>query len=393
MHGFKKLIAVAGLATGLLSANASFAEPIKVGVLYAYSGPFAAAGMQVETALRVFQENHGTSAGGREVEFILRDTTGPAPDVAVRLATELVTRDKVDILTGLDFSPNAMAVAGVSNRAGVPAISMNASTLAFTEQAKFGARTSFTLPQQVVPLANWARGKGMDNVYTIVADFAPGHEAEEYFTEAFTEGGGTITGAIRVPLANPDFAPFMQRIREAKPQAVFVFMPAGGGDLPTLFFRAFVESGLAADGVQVLGTGDTDESSIDTVGDAAIGAITAFHYSSSHDTPKNHAFVQRFEELTDGKLRASFAAAQAYDTFGAIYEAIDAQGGDVTGEGTLAALRGHSFDGLRGTFAIDETGEVVQSIYIREVRRVGGRLENVEIEEIPMISGAGVSLQ
>jgi ABC-type branched-chain amino acid transport systems, periplasmic component len=392
MSGIRKLIGTASLAAGLAWGGLAAADPIKIGLLYAFSGPFAAAGMQVETALQLFLEDRGNTVAGQEVEFILRDTTGPAPDVAVRLATELITRDRVDIVTGLDFSPNAMAVASVSNRAGIPAISMNASTLAFIAQAQYGARTAFTLPQQVVPLATWSLGNDISRVYSLVADFAPGLEAESAFGETFTAGGGEIIGSVRVPIANPDFAPYMQRIREAGPDAVFVFLPAGGGDLPTLFFRAFAESGLAADGVRIIGTGETDESTIDTLGDAAVGAITAFHYSSSHDSPENLDFVRRFEAATGGRLRATFAAAQAYDTFGAIYDAIEAQNGEVTPEGTLAQLRGHSFNGLRGQFSISDAGEIVQTIYIREVQRVDGRLENIEFDAIENVTGSGAVL-
>lgn len=386
---FRRILAAAGLASALLTGAAQAADPIKIGVLYAFSGPNAAAGKQIETALKVFQQEHGTTAGGREVQFILRDTTGPAPDVATRLATELITRDKVDLITGIDFTPNAMAVAALSNRAKIPVISMNASGLAFLKEAKYGARFSFTLPQQSVPMATWAAANGVKTVYTLVADFGPGLEAEKAFTEEFKAKGGEIAGSVRVPLSNPDFAPYMQRIREAKPDAVFVFLPSGGGDLPTLFFRGFHDAGLAGDGIRILGTGETDELTLDSIGDIALGVITAQHYSAAHDSPENKAFVAAFEKEAGGKLRPSFAAAAAYDTMGALYAAFDQLGGKITADGLLDAIRGKSYQGLRGPFSIGKDGEITQSMYIREVRRVNGELENIEFEEIPNVPGAG----
>ena len=389
MSRFTRRMIAAGLAIMLATGVASAADPVRIGVLFAFSGPFTSAGKQVETAIRLFQEDRGTSVAGRQVEFILRDTTGPAPDVAVRLATELITRDHVDILSGLDFTPNAMAVAGVSNRAGTPAVSMNASGLAFLKVAKLGVRLSFTLPQQVVPLADWAAKNGISRVYSIVAGFAPGIEAEEAFTKAFKDHGGTMVGAVRVPLSNPDFSPYLQRVRDAHPDAVFVFLPAGGGDLPAAFFRAFAEAGLAKMGIKVIGTGATDESTMDAIGDSALGVVTAFHYSSAHDSPANLNFVRRFEAATGGQLRPTFTAAQAYDTLTAIYRAIEAQNGRVTAQGTIEALRGMTFEGLRGSVSIDQTGEIVQTIYIREVRKVDGRLQNIEFDSYPAIGGLG----
>jgi len=377
---------VAVLASVLLhSAAAAEQAPLRIGLVYCFSGPFALAGAQVDAAINLFMKRHGNVVAGRKVEIVRRDTTGPAPDVARRLAGELVTREKVDILTGIDFTPNAVAIAAVSTEARIPVFSMNAGSSVFLPKAPYGARFSFSVPQLAVPLATWAASNGIKSVYSLVADYSPGLDGEKAFQGEFKRAGGQIVGSVRVPLNNPDFGSYLQRIKEAKPDAVFVFLPSGGGDLPVLCLKAFNEAGLAASGIKIIGTGETDEVSIDALGDAALGMVTASHYSAAHDSELNKAFVRDFEASTGGKQRVSFAAVAAYDTMAAIYKLAEAQGGRLDAEKTVELVKGFKLDSPRGPIEIDGSRDIVQTIYIRRVERRNGRLENIEFSSIPNV--------
>jgi branched-chain amino acid transport system substrate-binding protein len=380
---FAMTIAAASML--LHSAAAAQQPPLRIGLVYSFSGPFALAGAQVDAAINLFMKRHGDVVAGRKVEIVRRDTTGPAPDVARRLAGELVTREKVDILTGIDFTPNAVAIAAVSTEAKIPVFSMNAGSSVFLPKAPYGARFSFSVPQQAVPLASWAACNGIKSVYSLVADYSPGLDGEKAFQGEFKRAGGQIVGSVRVPLNNPDFGSYLQRIKEARPDAVFVFLPSGGGDLPVLFLKAFNEAGLAASGIKIIGTGETDEVSIDALGDAALGMVTASHYSAAHDSELNKAFVRDFEALTGGKQRVSFAAVAAYDTMAAIYKLVEAQGGRLDAEKTAELVKGLKLDSPRGPIEIDGSRDIVQTIYIRRVERRNGRLENIEFSSVPNV--------
>jgi branched-chain amino acid transport system substrate-binding protein len=382
-----KSSALAAVLASVLLHSAAVAQqaPLRIGLIYCFSGPFAVAGAQVDAAINLFMKRHGDVVAGRKVEIVRRDTTGPAPDVARRLAGELVTREKVDILTGIDFTPNAVALAAVSTEAKIPVFSMNAGSSVFLPKAPYGARFSFSVPQLAVPLASWAASNGIKSVYSLVADYSPGLDGEKAFQGEFKRAGGQIVGSVRVPLNNPDFGSYLQRIKEAKPDAVFVFLPSGGGDLPVLFLKAFNEAGLAASGIKIIGTGETDEVSIDALGDAALGVVTASHYSAAHDSELNKAFVRDFEASTGGKQRVSFAAVAAYDTMAAIYKLAEAQGGRLDAEKTVELVKGFKLDSPRGPIEIDGSRDIVQTIYIRRVERRNGRLENIEFSSIPNV--------
>jgi len=382
-----KTLAITIISASVLLHSAAVAQqaPLRIGLVYCFSGPFAVAGAQVDTAINLFMKRHGDVVAGRKVEIVRRDTTGPAPDVARRLAGELVTREKVDVLTGIDFTPNAVAIAAVSTEAKIPVFSMNAGSSVFLPKAPYGARFSFSVPQLAVPLATWAASNGIKSVYSLVADYSPGLDGEKAFQGEFKRAGGQIVGSVRVPLNNPDFGSYLQRIKQAKPDAVFVFLPSGGGDLPVLFLKAFNEAGLAASGIQIIGTGETDEVSIDALGDAALGMVTASHYSAAHDSELNKAFVRDFEASTGGKQRVSFAAVAAYDTMAAIYKLAEAQGGRLDAEKTVELVKGFKLDSPRGPIEIDGSRDIVQTIYIRRVERRDGRLENIEFSSIPNV--------
>ncbi len=383
---FKRLLAVP-VAACLLAGTAE-ADTIRVGVIAPFSGPFAIYGTQFQQAIEVYQAQHGTSAGEHEIEFVYRDNGGPNPDRTRALAQELLIRDQVDYLGGLVFTPNALAVAELATQSETPTVIFNAATSIITEQSEYFLRTSFTLWQVTVPMANWALANGITTAVTTVADYGPGIDAENAFRAAFEAGGGTVLDSIRTPMSTTDFAPFMQRIRDQSPQAVFGFLPAGP---PTFAYaRAFAENGLAEAGISFLGTGETDETNLEALGDSALGLHTAYHYSGAHDSAMNHEFVSRLAEMFPGAI-ANFASVGAYDGAALIYHMVAAAGGD--GPAAIEAARGHAWESPRGPVSIDPvTRHVTQNVYIRVVDRdADGRLINREFETIDAVPDLGLS--
>lgn len=370
------------------AAPAAAVEPIKIGVLAGFSGPFADYGKNIEHGMRAYLKQHGDSYGGRKVELVLRDTTGPAPDVAKRLAQELITRDKVDFLAGFDFTPNAMAVAPLATEAKKPMIVMNAASSVVTTKSPYIARFSFTLPQVTAPLAGWAAKNGIKKVYSLVADYAPGIDAETAFKKAFGAAGGEVVDAVRVPLKNPDYAPFLQRVKDAKPEAVFIFLPAGEPGIA--FMKAFAERGLAKAGIKLIATGDlTDDSVLAAMGDPTLGVITTHHYSAAHDSPEAKAFAKVFGEVSGGK-RPNFMAVGGYDGMAAMAEVMKQLNGAVDGDKAMGILKGMKLASPRGPIQIDpETRDIVQTVYVRNVQKVGSELFNVETENFEAVKDPG----
>jgi branched-chain amino acid transport system substrate-binding protein len=376
------LRSAAAIAVMGLSAAAAHAEDtIKVGLIAAFSGPFADYGKMMEAGIKTYMKEHGDKVGGKRVELIIRDTTGPSPEIAKRLAQELVTRDKVDFLAGFGLTPEALAVAPVAEQSKTPMIVMNAATSVVTAKSSYIARVSMTLPQVSFPMADWAIKNNIRKVVTIVADYGPGIDAEGAFKNTFVKGGGQIVESIRSPLRNPEFAPFVQRIKDAKPEAVFVFVPAGEQGIA--FMKSYRERGLAEAGIKVIATGDlTDDHVLAAMGDATLGVITSFHYSAAHDSPENKAFIKRFAEANPGAGRPNFMAVAAYDGIGAIYEVAKKLNGKIEGDKAMAILKGMKINSPRGPIMIDaETRDVVQTVYIRKVEKVNGEPYNVEFDK------------
>jgi branched-chain amino acid transport system substrate-binding protein len=375
------------LAAGtVLLAAASHAQAqgvIKLGLIAEFSGPFAQYGQQIYGGMKAYMKEHGDTVDGKKIEIIQKDTGGPAPDVAKRLAQELVTRDKVDFLVGFGLTPNALAVAPIATEAKVPMIVMNAATSIITTKSPYIARVSMTLPQITQPIAVWAAKNGIKKVYTIVADYGPGIDAEGAFTSAFKAGGGEIVGSVRTPLQNPEYAPFIQRVKDAKPDAIFLFLPAGEQGIA--FMKGYKERGLADAGIRLIATGDiTDDGVLEAMGDPTLGLITSFHYSAAHDSPENRAFIKAYAEVNGTKLRPNFMAVGGYDGMAAIYEALKKTGGSTDGEKVMAALKGLKIASPRGAIVIDpETRNPVQTVYIRKVEKTSGGLYNVEFERFP----------
>jgi branched-chain amino acid transport system substrate-binding protein len=384
---------VAGLVAlaGSFSAPAAAEETIKVGVLVEMSGPFAPYGRQITNGMKAYMKANGGTVAGKKVELLIKDTTGPAPDVAKRLAQELVTRDKVQLLAGFGLTPNAMAVAPLATEAKVPMIVMNAATSAITTKSPNIVRVSFTLPQVAAPMAEWAASNKIKKVYTLVTDYAPGLDAETAFKKVFIAKGGEVVGTLRVPLKNPEFAPFIQRIKDARPEAVFIFTPAG--ETAVAFMKAFSDRGLDKAGIKLFATGDvTDDDVIGAMGDAALGVITTHHYSAAHRSPENDAFKKAYADVAGPNARPNFMAVGGWDGMHLIYEAARKTGGQLAADQVVAAAKGMAIQSPRGSILIDPaTRDVVQDVYVRKVQKVDGKYFNVEFDKLAKVKDPGKS--
>ena len=367
----------------LAAAGAVHAQtPIKIGVIVPLSGPQAEYGAQITGGIKVYMKEAGDVVAGRKIELVIRDSgSPPSPDVAKRLATELVTREKVELLAGFGFTPDALSAAPIATEAKVPMVVMNAATSVITTRSPYIVRISMTLPQVTAPVAQWALKNGIKRVFSLVSDYGPGIDAEGQFKKTFTAGGGEIIGDARVPLSNPDFSPFTQRIKDTKPDAVFLFLPSG--EQPTAFFKSYVERGLAQAGIKLIGTGDaTDDTVLNTMGDSAIGLITTHQYSAAHDSAKNKAYVKSYADVNGNAMRPNFMSVAGYDGMAVIYEMIKKGGGKIDGLKSVDAVKGLKLDSPRGPIMIDpDTRDIVQTVYVRRVQKVGKELYNIEFDK------------
>jgi branched-chain amino acid transport system substrate-binding protein len=365
-----------------LSSAAAAQDTVKVGLILPMTGQQASTGKQIDAAVKLYVAEKGNMVAGKKIEVILKDDTG-VPDVAKRLAQELVVNDKVSFLAGFGLTPIALAIAPIATQAKVPEIVMAAGTSSITEASPFIARTSFTLAQSSVPMADWAIKNGIKKVVTLVTDFGPGIDAEKSFSEKFKADGGAIAESLRVPLRNPDFSPFLQKAADAKPDALFVFVPSGAG---AQFVKQFVERGLDKSGIKLIATGDvTDDDLLNGMGDVVIGVISTHNYSANHNSPMNKAYVVAFRKANGG-LRPNFMSVGGYDGMHLIYEALKKTGGSTDGEKLIAAMKGMAWESPRGPISIDpETRDTIQNIYVRKVEKVDGELYNVEFATIPNV--------
>jgi branched-chain amino acid transport system substrate-binding protein len=371
-----------------LSFAAFAAEPLKIGMVLPMSGPFAAYGKQIEHGVRLYLQEAGGNLAGRKAELIIKDDTGVAPEISKRAAQELVVKERVDLLAGFGLTPSALASAAVATEAKKPMIVMNAASSVITTKSNYILRVSHTLPQATAPIANWAAKNGIKKVYTLVADYGPGIDAETQFKKTFTAAGGEVVGEVRVPVKNPDFAPFLQRIKDAKPEAVFLFVPPG--EQTVAFTKGFAERGLAKAGIRIIATGDlTDEDILDAVGDNALGIVNSMHYSEAHNSPENKSYVQAYYKAYP-KDRPNFMSVAGYDGMQLIAKTLQKTGGDANGEKFMAAAKGMSWTSPRGQIIIDpDTRDIVQTMYIRKVEKVDGKLQNVEFDKVPNIKDPG----
>ncbi|HSN20430.1 MAG TPA: ABC transporter substrate-binding protein [Usitatibacter sp.] len=370
-------------AAAFLALPAFAQDPVKVGVVAPFSGVAADFGRQMQAGMEAYFKLHGDTVAGRRIELLIRDTGGPNPEVAKRLAQELVTRDKVDFLAGFGFTPEALAVAPVATEAKKPMVIMNAATSIITEKSPYIVRFSMTLPQVSAPMATWAAKNGIKKVYTLVTDYGPGIDAEKQFKATFEAAGGKVVDSVRTPLRNPEFAPYVQRIKDAKPDAVFIFVPSG--EQSVAFMKAFEERGLKEAGIRLIATGDlTDDDVLQSMGEPVLGVISSHHYSAAHDSPENKAFVKAFHEVAKGLQRPNFMAVGGYDGMAAIADVVKKLGNRIDPDKAMEILRNEKMTSPRGPIHIDPaTRDIVQTVYIRRVEKVGGQYYNVEFDRFP----------
>lgn len=372
------------LAAALLSALPLAAQaqtPFRIGVLAPMTGPFQSTGVAIDNAVKLYIKQHGDTVAGRKIEILLRDDAG-VPDNTKRLATELVLRDHADAFFGFGLTPLAFATAPVATQAKIPMIVTVAATSVIVDRSPFIVRPAQVVPQTASTAANWALKNGIKKVVSVVSDYGPGYDAEKWFNDTFTAGGGTVIAALRVPLANPDFAPFLQRVKDAAPDAMFTFVPAGIGGI---FAKQFIERGMDKTGIRFIGTGDvTDDDNLNDMGDAMLGVITAGTYSAAHPSALNKAFVAGYKESTG--RRAGFIAAYAYDGMELLYRALQKTNGTADGAGLVEAMKGMSFESPRGMISIDAaTRDVITPVFMRRVEKIDGQLYNVEFETFPAV--------
>jgi branched-chain amino acid transport system substrate-binding protein len=376
-----------GLVLALGAPALQAQEVFKIGLILPMTGPSASTGKQIEAAARLFMAQNGDKVAGRKIELIVKDDGG-VPDATKRVAQELVVNDKVGVLSGFGLTPLALATAPIATQSKTPMVVMAAATSTITEASPFIVRTSFTLPQCAVAMGDWAPKNGIKRVVTLVSDYGPGIDAERFFKERMQLNSAQVVESLRVPLRNPDFAPFLQKVRDLKPDALFVFVPSGAG---AAVMKQFLERGMDKAGIKLIGTGDlTDDDQLNDMGDGALGVVTAHHYSAAHPSALNKKFVDAFKKANNG-LRPNFMAVGGYDGMRVIYEALkNTKGGQGGGEALLAAMKGQIFESPRGQIYIDaQTRDVVHNIYLRKVEKKDGQLYNVEFDVIKDMKDPG----
>lgn len=388
MAAAKASVALALAAATLGLALPAAAQTVKVGVILTYSGPQASLGDQIDKGLSLYVKEHEKDLPpGVKVELVKRDDTGPNPEVAKRLAQELITREHVNFLTGVVWSPNAGAIAPLTAEAKMPFVVSNAAFVALTRASPYIARVSFTLWQECLPLGNWAATKGgLKRVYIAVSDFAPGHEAADAFTKGFKDAGGQIVDEVKFPLRDPDFVPFMQRVKDAKPDAVFVFVPSG--KQATAVMKAYNDLNMKAGGVKIIGPQDiVPDEELPSMGQEPLGVISSGTYSNVGDRPANKAYVAAWKRAYGDQTPPGFMSVGGWDSMAAIFSVIKETKGKVDGDKAMKILAGwKNPDSPRGPIMIDpQTRDIVQNIYIRRVEKQGERLANVEFETIPQV--------
>jgi branched-chain amino acid transport system substrate-binding protein len=380
----KAISGLAGFALAILGAGSATAQDsVKVGLIMSYSGQFADTATQIDDGIKLYVKQHGDTVAGRKIELIRKDTGGIAPDIAKRLAQELVVRDHADIFAGFALTPNALAAADVSAEAKKFMVVMNAATAIITAKSPYIARTSSTTPQLNYTLGVWAAKNGIKKIYTMVSDYGPGIDAETWFQTGFKEGGGEIVGSVRFPVANPDFSAFIQRAKDENPDAIYIWIP--GGAQPAAVGKALAERGIDASKLKILGQDALGaESALKSMGDVALGIITVADYDYSHNSPMNHDFVKAYND--EFHRNPDFFSVGGYDGMNLIYESLKKTGGKADGDSLIAAAKGMSWESPRGPIGIDpETRDIVQTVYIRRVERANNELEDVEFDSVPTV--------
>jgi branched-chain amino acid transport system substrate-binding protein len=376
------LVACGVFLAASVAAPASHAQgSVKIGFIGTFSGQFADAATQMDNGIKLYMQKFGDTVAGRKIEILRRDSGGANPDVAKRLAQELVVRDGVDILVGFVLTPNALAVADISAQAKKPMVIMNAGTSIVTTKSDYSVRVSMTLPQLIEPFGAWAAKQGIKRAFTMVSDYAPGHDVEAAFHRSFKEAGGEIVGQLRMPIASPDFSAFVQRAKDANPESIFIFVPAGVQ--PAAIMKSMAERGVTPDKIKILGQGEiTDDTALKSAGDAALGVVTSYHYDHTHNSAVNRDFVKAYRALSGG-INPNLFAVGGYDGMHLVYEALKKTGGKTDGDAFMQAAKGLAWESPRGPISIDpDTRDVVQTVYFRRVEKSPDGLVNVEFDKI-----------
>ena len=391
MHPNRRRVLQGLAGTAALAAFPRYAlaqdNAVRIGLIQPMTGPFASTGKQIAAACKLYMERNGATVAGRKVELILKDDTGLAPETTKRIAQELVVQDKVTVLAGFGLTPLAFAAAPVATEAKTPMVVMAAGTQVIPQRSPFIVRTGFTLPQNTAPIATWAAKNKIKRVFMLVTDYAPGLDSEKTFQEKFKSLGGEIVESVRTPLRNPDYGPFLQRAKDSKADALFVFVPSGEG---LAVMKQFDERGLKQQGMKMIGPGDVvDDDLLESMGAPAAGVITSFHYSAAHESPENRAYVDAMMKANPG-MRPNFHSVGGWDGMHLIYETLKKTGGKTDGEAFVAAAKGMSWVSPRGPMMIDPaTRDVVQTVYLREVKMVNGKPWNIEFDKIENVGPGG----
>lgn len=382
MKAFKGALVGAAL---LASAATASAEVIKIGLIANFSGAFAVWGQQFKQSVEAFQKVNGNSVNGHEIQFVYRDNGGADPAKSRQLAEELILREKVKFLTGFDLTPNALAVAELITEAKVPTVIFNAATSIITRKSPYFVRTSMTIQQYVAPLPDWAfKEGGIKTVYSLVSDYAPGHDGEEIFVRRFEALGGKIVGKDRIPLNATDFAPYLERAAASGAQAIYLFLPAGSPSVA--FVREFAKRGLKEKGIKLLGGGETQEVYLPAIGDDAVGVITSAHYTETNSNPENVALRKTLVEMFGKDATPDMGTVGAWDGMRLIYDAIKEFGPKITADQFVNFAKGRKWNSPRGPIMIDPVErDIIQQVYIRRVEKVDGKLVNVDFYTSPMI--------
>jgi branched-chain amino acid transport system substrate-binding protein len=379
----RKAFIAASLLALICVGTANAQGTVKIGIILPYSGQFADGATQLDNAIKLYVKQHGDTVAGKKLEFIRKDTGGIAPDVAKRLAQELIVRDKVDILAGFLLTPNALAAGDVSNEAKKFMVVMNAATSIITTKSPYMVRTSLTTPQLNASLGEWAYKTGIRKVYSMVSDFGPGLDAEGAFTGAFKAAGGEVLGQVKMAVANPDFSAYVQRAKDLNPESIYIWVP--GGAQPPALGKALAERGIDPNKIKVLGQGEvTDDQALKSMRDVALGIITAFHYDPNHQSAMNKKFVTDYN--ADYGRNPDFFSAGGWDGMHLIYEALKKTNGDADSEKLVNAAKGMAWESPRGPISIDpETRDIIQTVYIRRVEKVDGKVVNVEFDKVEKV--------
>jgi branched-chain amino acid transport system substrate-binding protein len=376
----RRLLSVLAIAA-LAALPAAAQGTVKIGLIMAYSGQFADVAAQMDNAIKLYIRQNGDTVAGKKIELIRRDTGGPNPDVAKRLAQELVVRDGVDILAGFTLTPEALGAASVSAEARKFMVVMNAATSIIITKSPYMARTSLTIPQLQQAFGTWAYKSGIRKTYTMVSDYGPGIDAEIAFQRGFKQAGGEIVGSVRFPVANPDFSAFVQAAKDSGSESIFIWIP--GGAQPAAIAKVLAERGIDPRKIKVLGQGElTEDEARASMGDAGLGIITVYHYDHNHNSAVNKAFVKAFNAEFGGRNPNVYSVG-GWDGMHLIYEALKKTGGKVDAESLIAAAKGMRWESPRGPVSIDpDTRDIVQTVYIRRVEKAGAGTLNVEFDKV-----------